>query len=373
MAARCGRPAAPDRFLSFYAAGRATLAGDAAGLYDPAFAKAAQVAALGRDFAGSYAWTYPPPFLLVTALLSLLALVPAQLAWTGVTLVLYAITAAAVAGWRGLAVALALPAALATLLVGQNGFLTASLFGSALLLLPRRPALGGILIGLLAVKPQLGIVVPLALAAGGAWRVFAAAAATVLAMSLLSLTILGPEAWRAFLHALPEAQASLLDEGVMGFAKLQSAYGLARALGGGAAAAWALQAVIALPAAAVVAALWRSRAPFDLKAAGLVAASLLVRPTSMPTTSSSSRCRSPSLPGRASIAPSSRSSPGPPWRSSSIRPSGPRAASPRRSSRRPWWHDAPRTSPGRPTRRPSKIPLRRRRCSAKLSRARGTP
>ena len=39
---------------------------------------------------------------------------------------------------------------------GHNGFLTAALIGSALVVLDRRPVLAGVLFGLIAYKPQFG-------------------------------------------------------------------------------------------------------------------------------------------------------------------------------------------------------------------------
>ena len=61
---------------------------------------------------------------------------------------------------------------------GQTGFLTAALLTGGVLCLERREALAGILFGLLAYKPQFGLLIPLVLVAGGYWRAIAAAGAT---------------------------------------------------------------------------------------------------------------------------------------------------------------------------------------------------
>jgi hypothetical protein len=63
--------------------------------------------------------------------------------------------------------AASLPAVFINIAHGHNGFLTAALFGGGLLLLERREMLAGILFGLLCYKPQFGVLIPLALAAGG--------------------------------------------------------------------------------------------------------------------------------------------------------------------------------------------------------------
>ena len=59
--------------------------------------------------------------------------------------------------------ALAFPAVFVNLGHGHNGFLTAALIGFALLWLDRRPVVAGILFGLLAYKPQFGLMIPLVL------------------------------------------------------------------------------------------------------------------------------------------------------------------------------------------------------------------
>ena len=63
-------------------------------------------------------------------------------------------------GWL-IAAVLASPAALENLLEHQNAALLTALIGGGLLLLPSRPRLGGVLIGLATMKPQLGLVLPL--------------------------------------------------------------------------------------------------------------------------------------------------------------------------------------------------------------------
>src|SRR6185437_7428179 len=46
----------------------------------------------------------------------------------------------------------------------------------------RRPVLSGILFGLLAYKPQFGLLIPVALLMAGQWRAISAAALTVIAL-----------------------------------------------------------------------------------------------------------------------------------------------------------------------------------------------
>ena len=92
------------------------------------------------------------------------------------------------------------PATAFTLGAGQNSFFSAGLVLSGFALLKRRPVLAGICLGLLAFKPQLALLVPVAVAATGAWGAFLAAGATVAALLLASLVVPGIPLWRGWLH-----------------------------------------------------------------------------------------------------------------------------------------------------------------------------
>src|SRR6201999_1961959 len=90
-----------------------------------------------------------------------------------------------------LLIATAFPAVFVNVGHGQNGFLTAALLGGAMQLLDRRPWLAGVLIGLLAYKPQFGVLIPVALLASQRWSSIVAAAATIAALVAISFATLG--------------------------------------------------------------------------------------------------------------------------------------------------------------------------------------
>ena len=273
-----GRPLVTD-FLAVWSAGKLALGGAALTAYDAHLQHAGEVAALSHDFKGALGWPYPPFFLLVAAGLATFNYAWAFIVWSGATMAFYAATVGAIANRRtAILFALAAPWTLATFFVGQNGFLTAALIGLVLLTLERRPILSGIFLGLLTYKPQFGLLFPLALAMGGHWRAFIMACLTALVLITLSDALYGSAAFAAFLHILPQTAQTLMDEGAVGWSKLQSAYGLARWLGLSSAAGWTAQAVVTLACAVAVAWLWRSHAAHALKAAGLAAAALLATP-----------------------------------------------------------------------------------------------
>ena len=181
--------------------------GLAATAFDPAAHFAREQAIFGAA-TQYYAFQYPPVFLLVAAALAQLPYLPALALWQAATLALYLLAIRAIivsspspgrVGIRGdwLLLALAFPAVFINLGHGQNGFLTAALFGGALALLDRRPLVAGVLIGLMIYKPQFGLMIPLVLLATGRWRVIVAAAATVLVLLLLTLAAFGTEVWPA--------------------------------------------------------------------------------------------------------------------------------------------------------------------------------
>jgi hypothetical protein len=269
----------PTDFVNVWAAGRLVLDGQAASAYDWTIHRQVENAAVGYNFAGYYAWPYPPPFLFVAALLALFPYAVAAAAWVALTFPLYAVTVRWIAGHRlGFLLAGAFPAVLSTALVGQNGFISAALIGGALGFMERRPVLAGVCLGLLTYKPHFGILFPLVLIAGARWTVFWTAAVVGAALALVSWLAFGTASWTAFFHSLPVTSQAFLSEGQASFDKLQSLYGLVRALGGSESLGWSLHLSLAGAMALALVLLWRSAAAFNLKAAALGVGVVLVTP-----------------------------------------------------------------------------------------------
>lgn len=272
-----GHPLATD-FISFWSAGHLALTGQATAAYDWQTMHVLQGQLIGHEASGYFGWAYPPLFLPVAMLLSLIPYAASFLLWTGVTLALYALVVERIAGDRGAAVfACAVPATLACAMAGQNGFLSAVLIGCALVQLERRPLVAGLLIGLLTYKPHLGLLIPVALLFGGYWRGLLAALAATLVILLFSW-LLAPASLMAFVDHMGPMRGNFLSGGVAGFYKQQSLYGLLRTLGTSDGSAFMVQGVLLLGLVGFVAWLWRSGHGFALKCAGLLAAGLLATP-----------------------------------------------------------------------------------------------
>jgi len=271
-----GRPLGTD-FTSFWTASKLALGGSPASAYDVAAHHAQQTAIFGRD-TGYAAFFYPPIFLLVCLPLAALPYLASLAAWLTATGALYwRMVRAWLGGAFGAMPILAFPAVLSNIGHGQNGFLSAALFGAGALWLQRRPVLAGVCLGALAYKPHLGIMIPIALAIAGRWKTFAAAAVTVLTLAAVSYGLFGPESWRGFLADSSLAR-STLEQGLVGDAKMQSAFAAVRLWGGGLVLAYGLQAMVAVLAAAGLFWLQRRAPNSGAEGPAMIVAALIASP-----------------------------------------------------------------------------------------------
>ena len=270
----------PTDFVNVWSAGRLVLDGHPALAYDWDIQKAVQVTVLGQSYEGNFAWHYPPPFLFVAAVLAHFPYAVAYAGWALVSFLPYLAAMRAIVGrWFGFLLAAAFPVVFTNMLVGQNGFLTASLIGGTLVLLPRWPVLSGICLGLLSYKPQYGLLFPLVLIAAAQWRVFFTASVVAVLMAMLSWLAFGTESWQAFVHWMPMFNKAFLVEGRAPWGKMQSIFALVRYFDGPESFAWILQWIMSATVAVLLALLWRSRkVQYPLKAAALAAGTLLVTP-----------------------------------------------------------------------------------------------
>jgi hypothetical protein len=253
------------------------LDGHAAAAYDWKMHWAVQKQTHGIDL--FYPWSYPPVFLLVTAALAVLPYLPAFLLWQSASLLAALAVFRAILPQRAaLLYALGFPAVLICFGHGQTGFLTGALLGGGVLALQRNEVVAGVLFGLLIYKPQFGILLPFVLAAGGYWRAFVAAAATVVVTIGTSIAIWGWPVWQAFFRSVPLTEKIVFEAGDTGFEKFQSIFAFVRSLGAPLSLAYGAQAVVTLGALAACVWIWRSEAAHRLKGAALLTGALLSSP-----------------------------------------------------------------------------------------------
>jgi hypothetical protein len=278
LANESGAPVYHD-FTRFWVAGWQALHGEIASLHGEAAFKEVQDSAAGFGRSPYSLLSYPPTFTLILVPLAMLPYFAAFLTWEAVTLVCcMAVVYLIVRRQPAISLMLASPFAAWNFLIGQNGFLTASLLGSSLLLLERRPVLAGVFIGCLTYKPQFGILLPVALIAASQWRACVSAAVTAIFLVAASAAAFGVDGWAAFPLAIfaegSETMSTSPDWGFM----LETVYGLVLVLRGGAALAWLAQGVAAVSVGLIVWLVWRSPVRYALKAATLSAATLIATP-----------------------------------------------------------------------------------------------
>jgi alpha-1,2-mannosyltransferase len=282
---RNGKPIGTD-FSSFYAAGSLVLDGKAGDVYDGAahYAREQQIFGAKTPY---YGWLYPPIFLFVATPLALMPYPLALALWQSGSLAFYLLVIGAILrkaramadlGSLWLLVAAAFPAVVVNLGHGQNGFLTAGLFGAALGLLQRSPVLAGIAFALLSYKPQFILVIPFALAAAGQWRAIAAAIATAVVLLGITSLVFGLDLWWAFAASTDISRRQLLEQGDVGFEKLQSVFAAVRMWGGGVSLAYLVQGLVSVAVVCSAAWVWRVSDDRNVRAAILMVATLLASP-----------------------------------------------------------------------------------------------
>lgn len=199
----------PD-FIVYHAAGRALLEGKPGAIYDLAafsdYLNLNYTDYFKRQLVDFRPFMYPPPWLLLILPFAL----PGVAAGYGLFMATTAVFATVLVGrahfWIWMA-ALTSPAALYTAMAGQNAFLSAGLFYGGMRFLDRSPRGAGILLGLLSYKPQLFVLIPIALLAARRWRALSWTIGTAAGMALASLLAFGPAFWIQFLEMARESSS----------------------------------------------------------------------------------------------------------------------------------------------------------------------
>ena len=272
-------------WIVYDAAGAAARGGQFAVLYDSQRFTEFQAALLSSWVVAPpslHPWLYPPPFLLLLAPLSRLPFAAAYVAFVAATLGAAVLALARREGgwnWPRGAMVLFFPATVINALTGQNAFLSAALMIGGMRLTERWPIAGGAVLGLLAYKPQLYLLVPVALAAARAWRALAASLLAAALLGAVSAVTFGLQAWRLWLEAIvqghdPALAAWFADTFLAGY----SLYVSAALMGLPDMAARAVQATAAIVAAMAVWRVFRGACSGEQRLAVLLAAAIVATP-----------------------------------------------------------------------------------------------
>ena len=249
-------------FLNTWMGGRSLFSGGPAAWFDARTYAAALRDMLGPTYPETY-WSYPPHIVLFVWPLGLMPYLFAYIAWCviGIALYLYACSSA-LPRERLLFLAVA-PGVAVCVFFGQNGFYTAALLIGGLLALERRPILAGVLFGILTIKPQLGLLLPIILLLERRWLTIASAAATVAVLFVATAMLFGWDVWLDYWHKIVPQQMWLTENarGLM-FSLVSSLFFAGRLLHLPLGVAWAMQyAGSAFAVAAVVWTYWKRRDP----------------------------------------------------------------------------------------------------------------
>lgn len=257
-----GRPVPPDNkgpwdFRMFWSAGHLAATGRAADAYSPSEFQKFET----EHKATSDQWIYPPTVMLLSYLTSFVSFGAGFLIWTlGLNLLSVLVMRGVGLGWLIIVATLMSPAALWSDALGQFGLVGGALFLASLMIASRRPVRAGLYAGLLTMKPQIGLILPVVFLAQRNVRAIVVAVLVFLVLVALSLLAFGGEVWRAYLtEGLASAHAIVVStHGNAGMFSGISVFWFTQKLGLGLPVSYGLQV-----AAAFGAAIWCWRAWSD--------------------------------------------------------------------------------------------------------------
>lgn len=264
-------------FHAFYIAGKMVINGNIEDAYHYELFAKEQDGFFGKR-QGFLAWTYPPPFNLIAAILAALPIGAAYFMFTGASLCAYIFALRKISPaqyiWSIIAV---LPAIMLNIRLGQNGLLTASLIGFSLSAFMRQRATAGLPLGLMVIKPHLALGVALMTCLSRRWPTISIAATTTTIILALTTGVFGISIWPAFFNGIDEARRFLWN-GTYPLERMTSIYALVYTLGSPPKIAMVAQAISALTScAAIVVACIKIKKPLHL--IGITAiASLYISP-----------------------------------------------------------------------------------------------
>ncbi len=165
-----------------------------------------------------HAWSYPPHFLMLVAPLGMFEYRVALVIFLLVTLALFVLAASAfrrrfAPETSRLYLWLALFGyVLMQVEATQNGFLTGALLLCVFAYMRERPAVAGLALALLTVKPQLGFLIPLLALLDRNWALLRWATIFTVLLVGLSVALFGVDSWRAYFTQVVPYQQYVMNE-----------------------------------------------------------------------------------------------------------------------------------------------------------------
>jgi hypothetical protein len=273
-------------FMVFHTAAHVMARGDIGLLLD-AGRFTAELNATHKDWLKApldfHPWVYPPPMLLLAMPFGFLPYGIAYALFIGGTMaaMFWALRRWAPPGQARHVLCLGTllcPAMAYAIGAGQNSFLNAFLCLFGFLLLGKKPFAAGMVLGVLGLKPQLALMVPVALLAQRNWRAILGAISTGVLLCIASLAFGGIALWRAWLTLMLSGDSAFHTWIDLGRLYGQSVYADLRVLGFTHAIASNGQYLAALCSAYAVWRVFSKNQPKEIQLAVFLVASLLAAP-----------------------------------------------------------------------------------------------
>ena len=240
-------------FLNFWMYGRAAYEANPGQYYDLKTYWAAADAVTGPGYPPQL-WSYPPSVMLLAAPFGALPYMAALAIWTVVGIAAFILSLRL---WtrdpRYLLPLVLAPPAIFGLVSGQFHYLATAAILAVLRWRESRPVVAGLILGLLTVKPQIGLFFPILLLATRSWRVILVATLTALSVAGLTALIWGVDVWVAYLtQGIANQTLVLTDPDNLSEQWMATPFINARSAGLPIAGAWVVQAAASLLAVALV-------------------------------------------------------------------------------------------------------------------------
>ncbi len=280
-------------FANYWIAAKIIFEGDILSIFN----QSDYIVHLKKEFGSQYPWhnwSYPPSFLLFIAPLYLFPYLVALPVFLLSTFALFFLGAKAfsrehnsrylqtLSPWKTPVFAwLVIAPILSNILYTQNGFLTSGLMLLGLALRYKKPFLAGICIGLLTIKPQLGILIPFLLLFERNWTAIFSACLTSMFLVIASITIFGFEAWQNYIEITVPYQSLIMTTyggGTEYLAMMLSGFIGARNIGIEGAYSWALHSAFAIPALLLTFIVFYKSKDTQKRATTLVIATFIITP-----------------------------------------------------------------------------------------------
>jgi arabinofuranan 3-O-arabinosyltransferase len=268
-----------DDFINFWSAPYLAWHHRAAEIYNFAAFHSFEQSVIGRNLQ-DYQYSYPPTLPMLMAPFALVPYLPGLAIWVvSGWYAFYRAVRLAMPRGDALLLAAATPAVFLNTIGAQTGTWTAAMLGAGLGLLDRQPIIAGVCLGLLANKPHLALLVPVALLAGRRWQALVAAAVTAAALIAIAAFCFGPDIYSEYLRQVAWLRHLILEGAVVDpWGRMVSVFVAARRLGADVPEAYAVQMVFAVIAALVVAASWFRHASFGVRNALVILGTCMASP-----------------------------------------------------------------------------------------------